>query len=87
MKTSGVAIFLLALLCLSSVPVSLGGSPFCNAKCGVRCSKAAVMDRCIKYCRLCCEECNCVPSGTYGNKDQCPCYRDKLSKNRNPKCP
>nr|GMD89163.1 casein kinase II subunit alpha-2-like [Ipomoea batatas] len=53
----------------------------------VRCSKAGMMDRCLKYCGLCCEECNCVPSGTYGNKDECPCYRDKKNSKGNPKCP
>ncbi|XP_072080358.1 uncharacterized protein [Arachis hypogaea] len=31
----------------------------------------------LKYCGICCQECKCVPSGTYGNKHECPCYRDK----------
>ncbi|CAL9161199.1 unnamed protein product, partial [Musa hybrid cultivar] len=37
------------------------------------------MDRCLRYCGVCFEECKCVPSGTYGNKDECPCYRDDLN--------
>nr|CAD1819475.1 unnamed protein product [Ananas comosus var. bracteatus] len=44
----------------------------------------------LRYCGLCCAECNCVPSGTYGNKDECPCYRDKYTGTglrRRPKCP
>ncbi|XP_062100116.1 peamaclein-like [Humulus lupulus] len=45
-------------------------------KCKVRCSKARVEDRCLKYYDICCAKCHCVPSGTYGNKDECPCYRD-----------
>lgn len=60
---------------------------FCDGKCKERCNKAAVWDRCFKYCGLCCEECKCVPSGTYGNKHQCPCYRDKLNNKGKPKCP
>ncbi|RZR78128.1 hypothetical protein BHM03_00003368 [Ensete ventricosum] len=57
--------------------------------CKVRCAKAGVMDRCLNYCGMCCEECKCVPSGTYGNKDECPCYRDKVTKDekRKSKCP
>ncbi|KAG6399471.1 hypothetical protein SASPL_140952 [Salvia splendens] len=56
-------------------------------KCGVRCSKAGLKKRCLKYCGICCEECKCVPSGTFGNKSECPCYRDKLNSKGNPKCP
>ncbi|XP_022763473.1 peamaclein-like [Durio zibethinus] len=62
-------------------------SPLCAGKCKARCNKASVYDRCIKYCGLCCEECKCVPSGTYGNKHECPCYRDKVNKKGKPKCP
>ncbi|CAL9753058.1 unnamed protein product, partial [Musa acuminata subsp. burmannicoides] len=54
-------------------------SAFCESKCKVRCAKAGVMDRCLRYCGVCFEECKCVPSGTYGNKDECPCYRDDLN--------
>ncbi|XP_010065940.1 peamaclein [Eucalyptus grandis] len=62
-------------------------SPFCGNKCKGRCAKAGVMDRCVKYCNICCQECGCVPSGTYGNKHECPCYRDKRSSKGKPKCP
>lgn len=60
---------------------------FCDSKCAVRCSKAGRKDRCLKYCGICCEDCHCVPSGTYGNKDECPCYRDKKNSKGGPKCP
>ncbi|KAI4985016.1 hypothetical protein ZWY2020_017646 [Hordeum vulgare] len=56
----------------------------------VRCSKASRHDDCLKYCGICCAECNCVPSGTAGNKDECPCYRDKTTGHgarKRPKCP
>uniref|UniRef100_A0A2N9FED8 Snakin-1 n=1 Tax=Fagus sylvatica TaxID=28930 RepID=A0A2N9FED8_FAGSY len=60
---------------------------FCDSKCGVRCANAGVKDRCLRYCGVCCQQCNCVPSGTYGNKSECPCYRDKLNSKGKPKCP
>ncbi|KAA3457439.1 peamaclein-like [Gossypium australe] len=60
---------------------------FCDKKCGERCKKAGVKDRCLKYCGICCRDCKCVPSGTYGNKSECRCYRDKLNSKGNPKCP
>ncbi|WZZ28699.1 hypothetical protein YC2023_012100 [Brassica napus] len=55
--------------------------------CRGRCAKAGFQDRCLKYCGICCRQCKCVPSGTFGNKHQCPCYRDKLSSKGKPKCP
>ncbi|XVF17573.1 hypothetical protein REPUB_Repub10bG0135100 [Reevesia pubescens] len=60
---------------------------YCDSKCGERCSEAGRKDRCLKYCGICCRECDCVPSGTYGNKSECPCYRDKLNSKGQPKCP
>ncbi|GMN34458.1 hypothetical protein TIFTF001_004696 [Ficus carica] len=60
----------------------------CDSKCEVRCGKAGVKDRCMKYCGICCKQCkSCVPSGTYGNKSECPCYRDMLNSKGKPKCP
>ncbi|XP_043708378.1 peamaclein-like [Telopea speciosissima] len=59
----------------------------CDSKCKNRCAKAGIMDRCLKYCGICCKQCNCVPSGTYGNKHECPCYRDKKNSKGKPKCP
>ncbi|GMJ15330.1 hypothetical protein like AT2G39540 [Hibiscus trionum] len=82
-------ICLLVSLILSSsfFEASMAGSAFCNSKCGVRCSKAGVRDRCLKYCGICCEKCHCVPSGTFGHRDECPCYRDMKNSKGNPKCP
>ncbi|KAH7845817.1 hypothetical protein Vadar_006421 [Vaccinium darrowii] len=84
-----LATFVLVSLVLSSsfLPNALADSSFCDSKCGVRCSKAGVKDRCLKYCGICCEECKCVPSGTYGHKDECPCYRDKKNSKGKSKCP
>ncbi|KAE9589360.1 hypothetical protein Lal_00000058 [Lupinus albus] len=60
---------------------------YCSKKCSDRCIVAGVKDRCLKYCGICCAECKCVPSGTYGNKHECPCYRDKVNNKGKPKCP
>ncbi|KAK9740273.1 hypothetical protein RND81_03G024100 [Saponaria officinalis] len=79
----------LTLIFVTSLMVDtiVAGSEFCDTKCSVRCSKAGRQDRCLKYCGICCEECQCVPSGTSGNKDECPCYRDKKNSKGKPKCP
>ncbi|XP_044470563.1 peamaclein-like [Mangifera indica] len=68
-------------------PGPAGSEVFCNAKCEGRCAKAGEQKRCKKYCMICCSECKCVPSGTYGNKSECPCYGDKLNSKGKPKCP
>ncbi|CAA7036624.1 unnamed protein product [Microthlaspi erraticum] len=60
---------------------------YCASRCRGRCAKAGFQDRCLKYCGICCRQCKCVPSGTFGNKHQCPCYRDMLSSKGKPKCP
>ncbi|PIA56551.1 hypothetical protein AQUCO_00700711v1 [Aquilegia coerulea] len=77
------------LLASSLLPTTFAGlsKGFCDSKCKDRCAKAGVLDRCLKYCAICCSECKCVPSGTYGNKHQCPCYRDKKSSKGSSKCP
>ncbi|XP_076908558.1 peamaclein-like [Bidens hawaiensis] len=89
MKPFVSAFVLVTLMLLSSslLQITVAGSSFCDSKCAVRCSKAGLQDRCLKYCGICCEECQCVPSGTYGHKDECPCYRDKKNSKDEPKCP
>ncbi|KNA25942.1 hypothetical protein SOVF_001580 [Spinacia oleracea] len=62
-------------------------SGFCNNKCGVRCALKGINSRCMKYCLMCCGKCSCVPSGTSGNLNECPCYRDMKAPNGRPKCP
>ncbi|XP_052485372.1 peamaclein [Gossypium raimondii] len=91
MKLLFLTLLLCSLLLCSSVFAPTMAQPrsrnFCEGKCKGRCNKAAVWDRCFKYCGICCEECQCVPSGTYGNKHECPCYRDKVNNKGKPKCP
>ncbi|XP_044489653.1 snakin-1-like [Mangifera indica] len=88
MKLFFATLLLCSLLLSSSfLEPALAGSSFCDNKCSTRCQKAGVKDRCLKYCGICCKECKCVPSGTYGNKHECPCYRDKRNSKNKPKCP
>ncbi|KAK4799180.1 hypothetical protein SAY86_024545 [Trapa natans] len=80
---------LLCSLLLSSTflePV-IARSVYCTKRCKARCAKAGVRNRCLKSCYICCAQCGCVPSHTYGNKHQCPCYRHKRGSNGKPKCP
>jgi hypothetical protein len=43
----------------------------------------------MRTCGLCCEECNCVPTGSRGGVNECPCYRNMLTAGprKRPKCP
>ncbi|KAG6400331.1 hypothetical protein SASPL_137157 [Salvia splendens] len=87
MKNTAALLLLTLFLTSSIVDAAIADSSDCDEKCGVRCAKAGVKDRCLKYCGICCAECKCVPSGTYGNKHECPCYRDKTNSKGKPKCP
>ncbi|GLT93553.1 hypothetical protein SLE2022_113430 [Rubroshorea leprosula] len=87
MKVAIITFLLVSFLLSSSFEPTAAGSSLCDSKCGARCAKAAVQDRCLKYCGICCEKCKCVPSGTYGNKHECPCYRDLKNAKGKPKCP
>ncbi|CAA0827893.1 Gibberellin-regulated protein 10 [Striga hermonthica] len=85
MKPTRTAVFALILVIMMMMGSVLAID--CDKECNRRCSKAGRKDRCLKYCGICCGDCGCVPSGTYGNKDECPCYRDKKNSKGGPKCP
>ncbi|CAH1445796.1 unnamed protein product [Lactuca virosa] len=59
----------------------------CAPRCTSRCSKTAFKKPCMFFCQKCCATCLCVPPGTYGNKQLCPCYNDWKTKRGGPKCP
>ncbi|XP_073146667.1 protein GAST1-like [Henckelia pumila] len=59
----------------------------CSPRCGYRCSKTAFKKPCMFFCQKCCARCLCVPPGTYGNKQMCPCYDNWKTKRGGPKCP
>ncbi|GLJ06061.1 hypothetical protein SUGI_0031120 [Cryptomeria japonica] len=58
----------------------------CPSQCKRRCSKTR-KTACMDFCQYCCKKCLCVPPGTYGNKEVCPCYNNWKTKEGGPKCP
>ncbi|XP_050226874.1 gibberellin-regulated protein 6 [Mercurialis annua] len=59
----------------------------CGGRCSSRCSNTQYKKPCLFFCQKCCATCLCVPSGTYGNKETCPCYNNWKTKRGGPKCP
>ncbi|XP_042487185.1 gibberellin-regulated protein 2-like [Macadamia integrifolia] len=59
----------------------------CGGKCNYRCSKASRHKICIRACNTCCSRCGCVPPGTSGNTDTCPCYAHMTTHGGRLKCP
>ncbi|KAJ3671907.1 hypothetical protein LUZ60_007986 [Juncus effusus] len=59
----------------------------CPVACEYRCSATSHKKPCMFFCQMCCEKCLCVPSGTSGNKEECPCYNNWKTKEGGPKCP
>ncbi|MQM22130.1 hypothetical protein Taro_055178, partial [Colocasia esculenta] len=51
------------------------------------CSKASRHKMCIRACNTCCQRCHCVPPGTSGNEDVCPCYANMKTHGGRHKCP
>ncbi|KAJ4723015.1 Gibberellin regulated protein [Melia azedarach] len=59
----------------------------CADACAYRCSETSHKKPCLFFCNMCCKKCLCVPSGTDGHKDECPCYNNWKTKEGGPKCP
>ncbi|KAI3960243.1 hypothetical protein MKW98_016967 [Papaver atlanticum] len=59
----------------------------CPPACNYRCSKSSRHKMCIRACNTCCQRCNCVPPGTSGNADVCPCYAKMTTHGGRLKCP
>ncbi|XP_054800050.1 protein GAST1-like [Prosopis cineraria] len=59
----------------------------CGPRCTQRCSRMQYKKPCMFFCKKCCAKCLCVPPGTYGNKQVCPCYDNWKTKRGGPKCP
>ncbi|KAJ8477043.1 hypothetical protein OPV22_020770 [Ensete ventricosum] len=59
----------------------------CPGKCSHRCSKASRHKMCMRACIACCHKCHCVPRGTHGHKEECPCYAHMKTHHGKPKCP
>ncbi|XP_039171077.1 snakin-2 isoform X1 [Eucalyptus grandis] len=59
----------------------------CGAACAARCRLASRQKMCKRACGTCCARCNCVPPGTSGNEDVCPCYATMTTHGGRHKCP
>ncbi|RWR77135.1 Gibberellin regulated protein [Cinnamomum micranthum f. kanehirae] len=84
-------LFLLVLVMTFSVAESYGHAKLrpkdCGGRCSYRCSATSHRKPCMFFCLKCCSKCLCVPPGTYGNKQTCPCYNNWKTKEGGPKCP
>ncbi|KAL5780687.1 hypothetical protein ACOSQ2_011424 [Xanthoceras sorbifolium] len=65
------------------------GSPKidCGAACKARCQLSSRPRLCKRACGTCCGRCNCVPPGTAGNYEVCPCYASLTTHGGRRKCP
>ncbi|GFP85953.1 snakin-2 [Phtheirospermum japonicum] len=59
----------------------------CGGLCAVRCKLSGRPNLCKRACGTCCNRCQCVPPGTYGNYEACPCYAKLTTRGNKPKCP
>ncbi|KAL8128950.1 hypothetical protein V2J09_018105 [Rumex salicifolius] len=59
----------------------------CGAACRGRCRLASRHKICMRACRTCCARCRCVPPGTSGNQNVCPCYATMTTHGGRHKCP
>nr|AAC32128.1 GASA5-like protein [Picea mariana] len=59
----------------------------CGQRCSYRCSATSHKKPCMFFCQKCCAKCLCVPPGTFGNKQVCPCYNNWKTQQGGPKCP
>ncbi|XP_059454688.1 gibberellin-regulated protein 9-like [Corylus avellana] len=59
----------------------------CSSACSRRCKEASRKKRCTRACKSCCMRCHCVPPGTYGHKNACPCYARLKTHGNKLKCP
>ncbi|XP_043706823.1 gibberellin-regulated protein 12-like [Telopea speciosissima] len=83
--------FLLILLAMSFLMAVANAASVslqdCPKACDYRCSATQYKKPCLFFCNMCCQKCLCVPSGTYGHKEECPCYNNWKTKEGTPKCP
>ncbi|CAL1361232.1 unnamed protein product [Linum trigynum] len=56
----------------------------------IDCGDAQLSSRpnlCHRACGTCCRRCSCVPTGTAGNYNECPCYATLTTHGGRRKCP
>ncbi|XP_058785449.1 gibberellin-regulated protein 1-like [Vicia villosa] len=71
----------------SQTQVSLQQQIDCNGACAARCRLASRQRLCHRACGTCCRRCNCVPPGTSGGQEVCPCYAKQTTHGGRRKCP
>ncbi|CAK9148286.1 unnamed protein product [Ilex paraguariensis] len=59
----------------------------CGGACVARCRLSSRPNLCKRACGTCCARCNCVPPGTSGNLNVCPCYANMTTHGNRRKCP
>ncbi|XWS14466.1 hypothetical protein CRYUN_Cryun35bG0011800 [Craigia yunnanensis] len=59
----------------------------CDGSCAARCRLSSRPRLCKRACGTCCARCNCVPPGTAGNQEMCPCYASLTTHGGRRKCP
>ncbi|KAF8023581.1 hypothetical protein BT93_F0943 [Corymbia citriodora subsp. variegata] len=59
----------------------------CDGACAARCQLSSRPRLCKRACGTCCTRCDCVPPGTSGNYDACPCYANMTTHGGKHKCP
>ncbi|XP_051150965.1 gibberellin-regulated protein 11-like isoform X2 [Andrographis paniculata] len=59
----------------------------CGAACRSRCRLSSRPNLCNRACGTCCSRCKCVPPGTSGNQQLCPCYYTLTTHGGRRKCP
>ncbi|WCJ35104.1 Gibberellin-regulated family protein [Euphorbia peplus] len=59
----------------------------CGSACSARCKLSSRQRLCNRACGTCCTRCNCVPPGTSGNHQSCPCYATMTTHGGRLKCP
>ena len=59
----------------------------CDDACDARCQLSSRPHLCKRACGTCCARCDCVPPGTSGNYDACPCYANMTTHGGKHKCP
>ncbi|PKI38209.1 hypothetical protein CRG98_041395 [Punica granatum] len=59
----------------------------CGEACAGRCKLSSRPNLCKRACGSCCAKCSCVPPGTAGNYEACPCYASLTTHKFIRKCP
>ncbi|XP_054813067.1 snakin-2-like [Prosopis cineraria] len=70
-----------------SITSSLYQQIDCKGGCSARCRLSSRPRLCQRACGTCCRRCNCVPPGTAGNQEMCPCYANLTTHGGRRKCP